>query len=199
MVDKILKNLQHKVQIKLKKVNSWLCQNKLSLNFSTTNCIIVNKQPRKTCQCNFRIALNGVTINRAHIVKYLGLFIHDNLKWTSQINYLSTQLARCIGFFYRLRSFASRETFCMLYYSLVYKRIHHGITAWETQVGAIPHLCIVERNSPKPAGWRLSLTYAGLGKNILDGAVLTSAMNEWSREVLPRHICSICIPPRVLY
>ena len=33
MADNNLKNLEHKVQIKLKKVNSWLCQNKLSQIF----------------------------------------------------------------------------------------------------------------------------------------------------------------------
>ena len=132
MADNNLKNLEHKVQIELKKVNSWLCQNKLSLNFSKTNYMLINKQPLKTCQCNFEIVLNGITINRAHTVKYLGLFIDDNLKWTSQINYLSTQLARCTGLFYRLRNFVSRETLCMLYYSLVYSRIQYEITAWAT-------------------------------------------------------------------
>ena len=97
MADNNLKNLEHKVQIELKKVNSWLCQNKLFLNFSKTNYMIINRQPLKTCRCNFKIALNGITINRAHAVKYLGLFIDDNLKWTSQINYLFTQLARGTG------------------------------------------------------------------------------------------------------
>ena len=132
MADNNLKNLEHKVQIEFKKVNSWPCQNKLSLNFSKTNYMLINKQPLKTCQCNFKIALNGITINRAHTVKYLGLFIDDNLKWRSQINHLSTQLARCTRLFYRLRNFVSRETLCMLYYSLVYSGIQYGITAWAT-------------------------------------------------------------------
>ena len=77
VADNNLKNLEHKVQIELKKVNSWLCQNKLSLNFSKTNYMLINKQPLKTCECNFKIAVNGITINRAHTVKYLGLF-NDN-------------------------------------------------------------------------------------------------------------------------
>ena len=123
MADNNLKNLEHKVQIELKKVNSWLYQNKLSLNFSKTNYMIINKQPLKTCLCNFKIALNGTTSNRAHTVKYLWLFIDNNLKWMSQINYVSTQLARCMGLFCRLRNFVSRETLCMLYYSLVHSRV----------------------------------------------------------------------------
>ena len=94
--------------------------------------MIINKQPLKTSQCNFRIALNGITIDRAHTVKYLGLFIVDNLKRTLQINYLFLQLARSKGLFYTLRNFVSRETLSMLYYSLVYSRIQYGIIAWAT-------------------------------------------------------------------
>ena len=92
----------------------------------------MKKQPLKTCQCNFRIALNSITINGMHTVKYLGLFIDDNLKWMSQINYLSTHLARCTRLFYKLCNFVSRKTLCMLHYSLVYSRIQYGITALAT-------------------------------------------------------------------
>ena len=92
MADKNLKNLKYKVQIELKKINSWLCQNFLEANY-----MILNKQLLKTCQCNFGIALNDIAINRAHTVEYLGLFVDDNLKWTLHVNYLSTQLARCTG------------------------------------------------------------------------------------------------------
>ena len=101
----------------------------LFLNFSKPDYIILNKQPLETCQYDFKIALYDITVNRAHAVKYLGLFIDSNFKWRSQINYLSMQLARCLGLFYRLRNFVSRETLCMLYHSLVYSRIHYEITA----------------------------------------------------------------------
>ena len=83
MADNNLKNLEHKVEIEQKKVNFWLYQNKLSLIFSKTNYMTINKLPLETCQCNFRTALNSIIINRAHTVKYLGLFIDDNFNWTS--------------------------------------------------------------------------------------------------------------------
>ena len=47
----------------------------------------------------------------------------------------------------------------------------------------MPKLCTVERNGPTPVQRRLSLTHVHLGKNIPGGAVLTSAMNKWSRKV----------------
>ena len=57
----------------------------------------------------------------------------------------------------------------------------------QAAVGAITHLCIVERDSPTPVRRRLRRTNANLGKNIFDGAVLTFAMNEWSQEMFSHH------------
>ena len=65
-------------------------------------------------------------------VKYLGVLLDDDLTWSSHISHLSLQLARYSGLFYKLRPFASKETLSMLYYSLVYSRIHYGISAWGT-------------------------------------------------------------------
>ena len=48
----------------------------------------------------------------------------------------------------------------------------------QAAIRAIPHLCIVERNSPTPVRRRLSLTHAGLGKDISDSIELKPAMNE---------------------
>ena len=44
MADKNLKNLEHKVQIELKQANSWLRQNKLSLNLLTLTILYNIKQ-----------------------------------------------------------------------------------------------------------------------------------------------------------
>ena len=62
---------------------------------------------------------------------------------------------------------------------------------------AISYVCIVEQNSLSPIQRRLSLTHAGLGKNICNGAVLTSAINEWSLEVFFITSCFICNLPIV--
>ena len=70
-------------------------------------------------------------LTRVSTVKYLGVLLDDDISWSSHINHLSLQLARYSGLFYILRPFASKETLCMLYYSLVYSRIQYRIGAWE--------------------------------------------------------------------
>ena len=53
--------------------------------------------------------------------------------------------------------------------------------------GVVLYLCIIDQNSPTLVRRRLSLIQIGLGKDIPVGTKLTSAINEWSREVFSGH------------
>ena len=132
LADSNLNNLENRVNHQLHKIDYWLRKNKLSLNFVKTNYMIINKQPRTKVDCEFNLHINDYTISRVNKVKYLGVLLHDELTWSSHISHLSLQLARYSGLFYKLRPFASKETLSMLYYSLVYSRLHYGISAWGT-------------------------------------------------------------------
>ena len=44
--DSNLDKLEKRVNYELRKIDHWLCKNKLSLNYVKTNHIIINKQPR---------------------------------------------------------------------------------------------------------------------------------------------------------
>ena len=110
IVDKNLETLEIKVNEQIRHVDYWLCKNKLSLNYSKTNYLLIHKQPKKTVHENFVIHLNDKTLKRSSTVKYLGLFIDDTLNWSSHVNYLSHQLARFSGVFYRLCNYVNKET-----------------------------------------------------------------------------------------
>ena len=76
--------------------------------------------------------INQNIIERATSVKYLGVYLDEKMTWSNHIQQLSLQLAKTSGIFYRLREYVTRKTLCMLYYSLVYSRVQHGISIWET-------------------------------------------------------------------
>ena len=59
----------------------------------------------------------------------------------------------------------------------------------QAAVGAIPHLCPVERNKPTPVRRQLSLTQNinSLGRYIPSALELTSGIKVRTREVLPCH------------
>ena len=116
MSDKNLDSLKICANEEISKIDLWLRKNKLSLNYSKSNNMIVNGNSKKTVGDNFKLILNNSALIRASSVKYLGLHIDENLNWSVHLKYLSNQLARYSGIFYRLRDFVNVETLCMLYY-----------------------------------------------------------------------------------
>ena len=102
---KNLDMLETKVNEPSQHVDYWLRKNKLSLNYSKTIFLLMNKHPQKKVDENFAFRLNDKLLERSSTVKYLGLLIDDTLNWFSHIQHLSHQLARLSGIFYRLRSY----------------------------------------------------------------------------------------------
>ena len=105
--DHNLEILQKKVNEQMINIDRWFRKNKLSLNYSKTNFMQINKQPKTPVVEKFVITLNDTILKRVSVVKYLRLFIDDTLKWPSHINHLSLLLARLAGLFYRLRNFVN--------------------------------------------------------------------------------------------
>ena len=130
--DKDLDSLETRANKEISKIDLWLRKNKLSLNYSKSNYMIVNGNPKKTIDDNFKLIINNSALIRASSVKYLGLHIDEYLNWSVHLKHLSNQLARYSGIFYRLRDFVNVETLCMLYYSFIYSRLQYGIIVWGT-------------------------------------------------------------------
>ena len=130
MSDKNLDSLEIRTNKEISKIDLWLRKNKLSLNYSKSNYMIVNGNPKKTVDDNFKVIQNNSALIRASSVKCLGLHIDEHLNWSVHLKHLSNQLARYSGIFYRLRDFVNVETLCMLYYTFIYSRLQYGIIVW---------------------------------------------------------------------
>ena len=85
-----LTSLQNQINIELKNINFWLRKNKLSLNFSKSIFLLIHKLPFRTIKSTFKIKTNDIMLTRSPIVKYLGLFIDQNLNRILHIKSLST-------------------------------------------------------------------------------------------------------------
>ena len=128
--DTNLNNLQIRVNAELQNINFWLRKNTLSLNYNKTNFMLINKHPHKTVECDFNLSINDLGLSRTDSVKYLGVYLDDNLNWTPHVKHLSLLLARYSGLFYRIRNLVLKYILLMLFYSVVYSRVQHGIILW---------------------------------------------------------------------
>ena len=77
--DKSIESLQTKSNLELKKIDAWLCQNKLLLNYPETNFMVINKYPHKSVSASFILNLNDIVLKRVETIKYLGISIDETL------------------------------------------------------------------------------------------------------------------------
>ena len=74
-IKNILKN-------ELPKIQNWFSSNKLTINPSKTEYMINGQVQNEN---SFDIFLNDSPLNKTNSVKYLGVFIDDQLNWRTQI------------------------------------------------------------------------------------------------------------------
>ena len=99
--DESLTNLENSANEQLTNIDIWLRSNKLSLNYSKTTYLLINKLPQISVSSEFKLAINQNIIERATSVKYLGVYLDEKLTWSNHLQQLSLQLAKTSGIFYR--------------------------------------------------------------------------------------------------
>lgn len=144
------KNLQHleeNVNNELVKIDQWLRMNKLTLNYSKSNYMLINKTPKLIENSDLQISVNKNVIKRVGSVKYLGVYFDEKLSWSNHLKHVSAQLARCNGILYRLRNYVDKNTLSMLYYSLGYSHLQYCINIWGTAAEVCLHEVKVRQNN----------------------------------------------------
>ena len=101
-----LKTLEKIVNSELKKVKIWCDVNRLSINFSKTNFMIIKSPNKKDDQININIESADGTINvlqRKQKIKYLGVLLDETISFNHHILYMCTRIARNNGIMSKLR------------------------------------------------------------------------------------------------
>ena len=65
-------------------------------------------------------------------VKFLGVKIDSDLKWTSQIDHISRSLNKSIYCLRQLAKFLPKHILKLVYYGHVYPRLTYGLMIWGT-------------------------------------------------------------------
>ena len=127
------KTLEHLINTELKNVKLCCDANKLSINFSKTNFMIV-KSPRKRDQAvNIKIeSVDGSSylLERKDRVKYLGVLLDDTVSFKHHISYVASRISRSNGIIAKLRHFLTLPQMRQLYYSIIYPYNSYAILAW---------------------------------------------------------------------
>ena len=117
--------LEQALNTEICKVLNWLIANKLSINIKKTNYMIFKSRQKKLNNPNLRISIHGELIKQKHSVKFLGVFVDENLDWKEHIHIISGKISRSIGILSKSMFYLSKETLFKLYFSLVYPYLYY--------------------------------------------------------------------------
>ena len=117
MAVKNLNVLEKRVNSKLKLMDNWLQNNKLSLNYSKTCYLLFSKHSHISVNSKLSLHMNHSKIEKSNLVKYLGLLIDNKLNWSAHAQYIFLQLTKCCNMLYQVRGYVTEQTLMMLYHS----------------------------------------------------------------------------------
>ena len=129
----------------LKKLNIWMKTNKLSVNINKTNYVIFNSK-QKTTKINLPVLFDDKPLKRVNVVKFLGIYIDENLTWKYHIDHVCNTISKSIGVIARSHFVLSTKTKLSLYYSLIYPYINYCNIIWSsTYVTSLNRIWLLQK------------------------------------------------------
>ena len=122
-----LEDLMADVNLKLKEIYDWCSYIKLSINPSKSEFMLITRRRVEVVPPLF---MGSEEIGRHTSVKYLGLVIDDNMKYTSHGKHLKSKLSMYAGISFRLSHYLDVSSAKKYYYAFVYSSLTYCVTVW---------------------------------------------------------------------
>ena len=108
--DKDISNKVVIINMELKEVTNWFKTNKLSVNASKANFIIMGTTHQTSKPENsIKVILDNVELSRVNKTKFLGVLIDENLTWKDHIDAISKAMSRNVGMINKLKHFVPKR------------------------------------------------------------------------------------------
>ena len=118
--------LQENMNAELLKLKQWFQTNKLSLNITKTNYMLVgNKKIENPC-----IQIDHQVLTRVEKTKFLGVTIDDQMTWKQHIQIVQSKISRILGMMYKTKAFLNSTSLKYLYTSLILPHLMYCAEVW---------------------------------------------------------------------
>ena len=129
--DKDINVLYDTMNNELQEVCNWFKCNKLSLNASKTNLMLLGTAYKtKNAKVDNSIQLDGCKLTRITSTKFLGMIIDENLTWKSHIENVCKLCSRNLGVLNKVKHFLPKNSLYQLYCSFILPYLLYGILLW---------------------------------------------------------------------
>ena len=92
--------------------------------------VILFKTKSKNLDTNLNIKLSRKKLHISKYVKYLGVFIDENLNWKNHVKELSVKLLKANAMLSMIRQFVNKEVLRMIYHSIFQSHVTYNCIAW---------------------------------------------------------------------
>ena len=118
--------LQSKIDRLVPIITEWFQANRLSLNASKSNYQVFSKS--KVSELN--MILQNTKVERKTTVKYLGMYVDENLKWHNHIAYVVSTISRNLGVICRAKYLLTSRELTLLYNTLILPHLNYCAVVW---------------------------------------------------------------------
>ena len=125
-------NTEADINAELKKVNTWLKLNKLSLNAQKTKLMLFHRKQKHVNDVNIKI--DNTMIEHVQTFNFLGIMLNETLSWKSHIDMVSNKISKVIGILYRLKHVFPEYVLFTLSNSLIVSYINYGLLLWGVDI-----------------------------------------------------------------
>ena len=122
------KKCNRKINNKLTAIGNWLRLNKLSLNVNKTKAMLFFTSQRSINYPN--LFLYNKKIDFVKNFKFLGIVLHENLKWKAHTNMISKKISKTLGIMKKLKRTIPSNALLNIYNALIAPHLNYGIIIW---------------------------------------------------------------------
>ena len=129
-----LKVLSERINADLSNLNIWLNANKISLNSSKTEYLLF-RHSRKSLNYNFTLTVDCHVIKPSKHIKYLGLYLDENLNFHHHTSIMASKLRRANGALCKIRHYVPLPVLKTVYYALFHSIMSYASVVWGQNPG----------------------------------------------------------------
>ena len=121
-----LDKLKAKANKLLLSTEQWPLANKLTINFSKCNAMIIAPKFRSP-SCTISILINEIPIPIVDSFRYLGVILNNKLTFSDHVSNVAKKKSRSVGIISKLRHYAPTSVLLKLYYAILHPHLLYGI------------------------------------------------------------------------
>ncbi len=121
----------------LKAVVDWINCNKLVLNVSKTNCMVIGSYHSISKNPQLHLKIKEVSINQVQETKLLGVVIDDKLTWKTHINKIVNKMGNGISVIRRCKAYLTPKSTRLIMQALILSNLDYCPVVWSNATADI--------------------------------------------------------------